>query len=74
MNSAKTEENNREGKTRDLFKKIGDIKESFYAKMDMTKDKNIRDLTEAEDIHQEEMAIIHRGIISERSGCPGKHR
>ena len=44
------EENNRKGKTRDLFRKIGDIKITFCAKMDMIKDKNGRDLTEAEDI------------------------
>ena len=44
------EENNRKGKTRDLFKKGGDIKGTFCLKMDMIKDKNGRDLTEAEDI------------------------
>ena len=44
------EENNRMGKTRDLFKKIGDIKEPFHAKMDTIKDRNERDLTEAEEI------------------------
>ena len=38
------------GKTRDLFKKIRDIKETFYAKMGSIKDRNGRDLTEAEDI------------------------
>ena len=44
------EENNRMGKTRDLFKKIGDIKGTFHAKMGMIKDKNGMDLTEATDI------------------------
>ena len=44
------EVNNRMGKTRDLFKKIRDIKGTFHAKMDSIKDKNGRDLTEAEDI------------------------
>ena len=44
------EENNRMGKTRDLFKKIRDIKGTFYAKMGSIKDRNGRDLTEAEDI------------------------
>ena len=44
------EENNRMGKTRDLFKKIRDTKETFHAKMGSIKDKNGRDLTEAEDI------------------------
>ena len=45
-----TEENNRMGKTRDLFKKIRDAKEIFHAKMGSIKDRNGRDLTEAEDI------------------------
>ena len=44
------EENNRIGKTRNLFKKIRDTKGTFYAKMGSIKDKNYRDLTEAEDI------------------------
>ena len=44
------EENNRMGKTRDLFKKIRDIKGTFYAKMGSIKDRNGLDLTEAEDI------------------------
>ena len=38
------------GKTRDLFKKIGDIKETFHVKMGSIKDRNGLDLTEAEDI------------------------
>ena len=44
------EENNRMGKTRDLFKKIRDIKGTFHAKMGPVKDRNGMDLTEAEDI------------------------
>ena len=44
------EENNRMGKTRDLFKKIGDTKGKFHAKMGSIKDRNSMDLTEAEDI------------------------
>ena len=44
------EENNRMGKTRDLFKKIRDTKETFHAKMGSIKDRNGRDLTEAEDV------------------------
>ena len=44
------EENNRMGKTRDLFKKIRDTKGIFHAKMDSIKDINGMDLTEAEDI------------------------
>ena len=44
------EENNRIGKTRDLFKKIRDTKGTFHAKMGSIKDRNGMDLTEAEDI------------------------
>ena len=44
------EENNRMGKTRDLFKKIRDTKGTFHAKMGTIKDRNGVDLTEAEDI------------------------
>ena len=44
------EENNRMGKTRDLFKKIRDTKGTFHAKMGAIKDRNGMDLTEAEDI------------------------
>ena len=44
------EENNRMGKTRDLFKKIRDTKGTFHAKMSTIKDRNGMDLTEAEDI------------------------
>ena len=44
------EENNRMGKTRDLFKKIGDTMGTFHAKMGTIKDRNGMDLTEAEDI------------------------
>ena len=42
------EENNRKGKTRDLFKKIKDTKRTFHAKMGLIKDRNVVDLTEAE--------------------------
>ena len=44
------EESNRKGKTRDLFKKIRDTKGIFHAKMGSIKDRNGKDLTEAEDI------------------------
>ena len=44
------EENNRLGKTRDLFKKIRDTKGTFRAKMGTIRDRNGMDLTEAEDI------------------------
>ena len=44
------EENNRMGKTRDLFREIRDTKGTFHAKMGSIKDRNGMDLTEAEDI------------------------
>ena len=51
MNNAKEiEENNRMGKTRDLFKKIRDTKGTFHAKMGSIKDGNGGDLIETEDI------------------------
>ena len=43
-------ENNIVGKTKDLFKKIGDIKGTFHARMGMIKDRNGKDLREAEEI------------------------
>ena len=46
----KMEENNRMGKTRDLFKKIRDTKGTFHAKMGTIKERNGMDLTEAEEI------------------------
>ena len=62
-------ENNRMGKTRDLFNKIRDTKGTFHAKMGSIKDRNGLDLTEAEDI--EEVARIHRRTIQKRSSRPG---
>ena len=56
-------ENNRMGKTRDLFKKIRDTKGTFHANMGSIKDRNCMDLTEAE----EEVARIHRRTIQKRS-------
>ena len=46
------EENNKVGKTRDLFMKIRDTKGTFHAKMGSIKDRNGMDLTEAEDIRK----------------------
>ena len=46
------EENNRMGKTRDLYKKIRDTKGNFHTKMGSIKDRNGMDLTEAEDIRR----------------------
>ena len=49
-NVKKIEDNNRMGKTRDLFTKIGGIHGKFHARMGMIKDGNSKDLTEAEEI------------------------
>ena len=46
------EGNNRMGESRDLFKKIRDTKGTFHAKMSSIKDKNSKDLTEAEEINK----------------------
>ena len=54
------EENNRIGKTRDLFKKIRDTKGTFHAKMGSIKDRNGMDLKEAEDIKKRWQA--HRTV------------
>ena len=56
------EENNRMGKTRDLFRKIRDTKVTFHAKMGSIKDRNGMDLTEAEEVSR-----IHRRTVQERS-------
>ena len=53
------------GKTRDLFKKIKDTKGTFHAKMGSIKDRNGRDLTEAEDTKK--VARIHRRTTQKRS-------
>ena len=46
----KIQESNRMGKTRDLFKKTGDIKGTFHARMGMINDRKTKDLTEAEEV------------------------
>ena len=56
------EENNRMGKSRDLFNKIRDINRTFHAKMGSIKDRNGMDLTEAEEV-----ARIHRRTIQKKS-------
>ena len=56
------EENNRMGKTKDLFKKIRDTKGTFHAKMGSIKDRNGIDLTEAEEV-----ARIHRKTAQKRA-------
>ena len=63
------EENNRMGKTRDLFKKVRDTKVTFHAKMGSIKNRNGMDLTEAEDT-KEEVARIHRRTVQKRSSRP----
>ena len=50
INAKEIEENNRMGKTRDLFKKTRDTKGAFHVKTGTIKDRNVMDLTEAEDI------------------------
>ena len=59
------EENNRMGKTRDLFKKIRDTKGTFHAKMGTIKDKNSTDLTEVEEIKNrwQEYIELHTKIF-----------
>ena len=58
----KLEENNRRGKTRDLFRKIGNIKGTFRPKMSTIKDRNGRD-----PVNSEEMERTHRRIVQKRS-------
>ena len=55
-----TEENNRMGKTRDLFKKIRDTKGIFHAKMGTIKDRHGMDLTETEDIKKKWQEYIEK--------------
>ena len=59
------EENNRMGKTRDLFNKIKDTKGTFHAKMGKIKETNSIDLTEAEDIKKrwEEYTELYKKIL-----------
>ena len=63
------EENNRMGKTRDFFKKIRDTKGTFHAMMGSIKDRNGRDLTEAEDIKKRWQEYIEE-LYKERSLRP----
>ena len=58
-------ENNRMGKTRDLFKKIRDIKGTFHARMGSIKDRNEMDLTEAEYIKKwQEYTELYKKIFT----------
>ena len=63
MNSEK-EENNTMGKVRDLFKKIGDPKGTFHARMGIIKDRIRKDLTEAEEIKKIQQGF--KGTIQKR--------
>ena len=68
--SKEIEENNRMGKTRDLFKKVRDTKGTFHAKMGSIKDRNGMDLIEADDIKkrwQEYTEELYRRTIQRRS-------
>ena len=62
------EENNRMGNTTDLFKKIIDIKGELHAKMGTVEDRNVLDLTEAEDIKKRWQE--YRRTIQKRSSRP----
>ena len=65
--SKETEENNRMGKTRDLFKKIRDTKGTFHAKMGSIKDRHGLDLTEAEDVKKRWQEYRRTIVISQAS-------
>ena len=70
------------GKPRDLFKKIGDIKGTFHAKIDMIKDRNGKDLTKAEEVkkrwqeYTEELYkkglndLDNHSVVTPRAGHP----
>ena len=64
------EENNRMGKTRDLFKKIRATKGTFHAKMGSIKDRNGRDLTEAEDIKKRWQEYTEELYKKDSNSCP----
>ena len=61
------------GKTRDLFKKIRDTKKIFHAKMSTTKDINIMDLTETEDIKKrwQEYTELHKKDLNDSGNHDG---
>ena len=69
------EENNRTGKTSDLFKKIRDTKGTFYAKMGSIKDRNGKDLEEAEEIKkrwQEYTEELYKKVLMTQISCSVK--
>ena len=59
-------------KTRDLFKKVGDTKGTFHAKLGTIKDRNSKNLTESEDI-KKEVARIHRRTLQKDLNDPDNH-
>ena len=63
MNNAKKEENNRRGKTRDLFKKTRNIKGTFHPKMGTIRDRKRKDLVEED---QKETERMHRRTVQKR--------
>ena len=64
-------ENNRMGKTKDLFKKIRDTKGTFHAKMGTIKDRNDVELTEAENIKKRwQVLLLYRRTVQKRSSRP----
>ena len=67
------EENNRTGKTRDLFKKIRDTKGTFHAKTGSIKDRNGMDLTEAEDIKKrwQEYTEVYKNVLHDPDNHDG---
>ena len=68
------EENNRMGKTKDLFNKTGDIKGIFHARLGMVKDRNNKDLTEAEEIKKrwwEYTEELHRKGLNDQYNHDG---
>ena len=67
------EENNRVGKTRDLFKKIRDTKGTFHAKMGLIKHRNGMDLTEAEDIKKKWQEYTEEKLYKKDLHDPDNH-
>ena len=61
------------GKTRDLFKKIGDIKGTFHARMGTIKNRNSKELTEAEEIKKrwQEYTELYKKCLNDPENCNG---
>ena len=70
MISAKKQRKTTEWETRDLFKKIRDTKGTFHAKMGSIKDRNGRDLTEAEDFKKRRQEYTTGRTVQKRSSRP----